>query len=247
MSRVRIPPPRPFEIKGFRRKAETFFSALYLLAWSVTYWIVVFSFAASGLDRNWKGAIYFGSGLGAEDFGGLLVHWIQSRLRMKSNWKFPCFLLVACLTSLPSFAVAPTTEANASAKTATKLDTKSQRKVQPKAQSTAKPKSATKAKPREPKAVSRAATPKLPADAAKTASPERSGLSLDPPGSKETDLDADTAAARQAVMDNPGDTAARERLARITVTVTDNLLRAEAAGEYREGWRTHAEIDYGPA
>ena len=31
-------------------------------------------------------------------------------------------------------------------------------------------------------------------------------------------------------MDNPGDTAARERLARITVTVADNLLRAEAAG-----------------
>ena len=25
MSRVRIPPPRPFEIQGFRRKAETFF------------------------------------------------------------------------------------------------------------------------------------------------------------------------------------------------------------------------------
>ena len=174
--------------------------------------------------------MYFGSGPGAEDFGALLVHWILSRLRMKSNWKFPCFLLVACLTSLPSFAVAPATEANAGAKTATKPDTKSQRKVQTKAQSTAKPKSATKAKPREPKAVSRAATPKLQTVAAPSASPERSGPSLDPPSSIETDLDADTAAARQAVMDNPGDTAARERLARITVTVADNLLRAEAAG-----------------
>lgn len=29
MSRVRIPPPRPIDIQGFRRKAETFFSALF--------------------------------------------------------------------------------------------------------------------------------------------------------------------------------------------------------------------------
>jgi TPR repeat protein len=153
---------------------------------------------------------------------------------MKSIWKLPGFLLVVCLTPLPSNAaapVSPATEANTSAKTVTKVDAKSQPKAQSKAQSKVKPKSVAKAKPQASEAKSRAvATPNSQPEGTKSASPGVSGSSLAVSGFKESDLNADTAAARQAVTDSPGDTAARERLARISAKLVDDLLRAEASG-----------------
>jgi TPR repeat protein len=161
---------------------------------------------------------------------------------MTSVWKFVCVPLLVCLTPVQAGAATPVgsaTEASGSAKVTAKAkaqpkaQTKAQSKAQPKDQSRPKPKpkSVAKLKPRATEAKARAAASNSQAKAVPPASTEKFRAPVDQSDLQEGTLDADTAAARQAVIENPGNTAARERLARITVMRVDGLLRAEATGD----------------
>ncbi len=135
---------------------------------------------------------------------------------MKSTLKLICFLLMVWLAAAPAHAaetIKPTAKASAKAKAtaAAKVKTKPLAKAKPKA----KPKA--KAKPR--------------AEAIKPIHPESSMPAADQVAVDESNLDAEVAAARRAVTDNPGDIKARERLALTAVVLIDALLRAESIGD----------------
>jgi TPR repeat protein len=104
---------------------------------------------------------------------------------------------------------------------------KPQAKAKPRAtaakpQAKAKPQ-ATAAKPQaRGKPQAKAAKPARPA----SVRPAASQVFVD-----ESNLDAEVAAARRAVTENPGDIKARDRLARTSVVLVDVLLRAEAVGD----------------
>jgi TPR repeat protein len=139
---------------------------------------------------------------------------------MRSIWKFFCFPLLICLALAPSFAAtpaSPSVKAGPIAKPAKKA-----KKPAP------QPKPAAKAKPRTAKSTAATSEPKAKATA--PVAPEKSGSPVDQVAPEGGNLDADIAAMRQVLTDQPGDTRARERLARLTVTIVDELLAAEAVG-----------------
>lgn len=147
---------------------------------------------------------------------------------MMSNWKLICFTLMVCMAPAPIHAAAPTkpaAEAGATGKATAKVN------VSPKAKPKAKPNPKAKVKPKGPAAKPRAEPARLQAKEAKPVRSETPVPPADEVALNEGNLDAEAAAARRAVTDNPGDTKARERLARIAVLLVDYLLRAEAVGD----------------
>lgn len=151
---------------------------------------------------------------------------------MTSIWKLICFPLMVCLALASAHGATPTrptAEASARAKATAMVRAKPATK--PKAKPKAKPKPKAKVKPQTPAAKSPAATAKPQAKAAKLVRPETSVPPVEQVALSESNLDAETAVARRAVTDHPGDINARERLARIAVMLVDELLRAEAIGD----------------
>ena len=162
---------------------------------------------------------------------------------MNSVWTLICFALTVCLAQAPVRAAEPisdkakaeaTVKAKAKPKATAKATAKAKAKLQapgakPKA-AVAKPKAAV-AKPKATPAKPQTAAAKPKAKAAKPSRPEPAAPAADQASADEPGLDAEVAAARRAVTDNPGDIKARERLARTTVVLVDELLRAEAVGD----------------
>lgn len=97
-----------------------------------------------------------------------------------------------------------------------------------KAKSQAKPKA--KVKPQAPVVKPPVATAKPQAKAAKSVRPETPVPLVDQVVLNQGNLDAEAAVARRAVTDYPGDIKARERLARISAMLVNELLLAEAVG-----------------
>lgn len=160
---------------------------------------------------------------------------------MALNWRLVCFPLMVCLAQVPARAIEPRepiTEASikpkatATAKTKPKAKTKAtaKPKATAKLKATAVKPKATPAKPKANQVKSQTAaktqTKAVKPDRHEPAVPAADQASLD-----ETNLDAEMAAARRAVTENPADVRARERLASTTVVLVDMLLRAEAVGD----------------
>jgi TPR repeat protein len=151
---------------------------------------------------------------------------------MTLNWTLICFPLVICLAQAPVRAAEPlaeSTKAKAAATAKTKVKARPKATAKPKA--TATKQKATPAKPKANQAKPQTAAAKPQTKAAKPGGPESTAPAADQAAVDESNLDAEVAAARRAVTDNPGDVKARERLARVTVALVDVLLRAEAVGD----------------
>ncbi|MCX7155340.1 MAG: tetratricopeptide repeat protein [Rhodocyclales bacterium] len=138
---------------------------------------------------------------------------------MKSAWKAICILLMFWLALAPMHALGQaksTSQASAKAKAAALAKAKAQAKIKAKAKAKAKAQAKIKAKPK-----------------AKATIPSSRGTAMAPSRSPadENSLDAEVAAARRIVTGNPGDVAARDRLARAAVSLIDLLLQAEAVGD----------------
>ena len=149
---------------------------------------------------------------------------------MTLNWKSICFLLMVCLAQVPTRAAetsAQSTKAKAAA--TAKAKTKPKAVAKPKATATKQPATPAKAKANQAKPQTAAA--KSQTKAAKPGRPEPTAPAADQVAVDQSNLDAEVAAARRAVTDNPDDVKARERLARTTVVLVDALLRAEAVGD----------------
>lgn len=137
---------------------------------------------------------------------------------MKSAWKATCVLLMFWLALAPMHALGqakPTSQASAKAKAAAVAKAKTQAKAKAKAKAQAK----IKAKPKA-RAI-------IPSSRGTAMAPSRAPAT-------ESSLDAEVAAARRILTGNPGDVAARDRMAHAAVSLIDLLLRAEAVGDRKK-------------
>lgn len=168
---------------------------------------------------------------------------------MTSPWKAVCFIPMICLAFALAHAAEPAkaaagTNGKAKAAATAKAKAKAKPKAKPKAVAAKPP--ATKAKPKPKPTAAKPTTAKPPAKAAKPqakakpaanekkpARPATAAASpaADQPAIDESNLDEEISTARKAVTDNPADSHARERLARIAVVLVDALLRAESVGD----------------
>lgn len=138
---------------------------------------------------------------------------------MKSAWKATCVLLMFWLALAPMHALGqakPTSQASAKAKAAVVAKAKAQAKIRAKTQAKAKAQVKIKAKPKAKATIS-----------------SSRGTAMGAPA-PDSSLDAEVAAARRILTGNPGDVAAKDRLARAAVLLIDLLLQAEAVGDRKK-------------
>lgn len=148
-------------------------------------------------------------------------------------WKSFIFLPMIWLVFAPSHAaepVKPVAGVSGKAKAEASSKDKAAATAKAKPKTTAAKHHATAAKSQGTATKPKAKAKLLP-KAGKPVRPVAAALSADQVSIDESNLNAELTAARRAVTENPADSHARERLARIAVVLIDALLRADSVGD----------------